>query len=390
MPPARSKAAAPSDKKQSAGQRLVLIHGDDDYLVAEEGRRTVAALTPPGNPEFGVETVDGLAVNQAEAETCFRRLFEALQTSSFFATEKVVWWRDTNLLGTDQTADSATVRDSVGSLANMLKGGLPPGVSFVITASNVDARKSIVKVIGQTGEVVAFKKDPYKARENEASAIRLAQETAERMDKEIDEGAALLLVEMTAGDSRTIVSEIEKLAAYTGDQKTISEEDVRAIASRRPGGIVWDLADALADRNLARILRVLDDLLFMGEEPVGLFFTLVTRVRLLLFLSILAERKLFKPGGDYNSFKSQLERLPAWVKENLPEDRKFNPLAGHPFALWKASVGVTRYTRSELQRAVVRLLECNERMFSGIGTPLDHFKEALVQICVKSPASKAA
>lgn len=379
-----------ADGAPGKNSRMVLIHGDDDYLIAEEARKIVATLMPPGGSEFNLEMVDGIASNQAEADAIFRKLFEALQTQSFFATEKVVWWRNTNLLGTEAVAEGAGVRESLNGLAKLLKAGLPAGFALVVTATGVDARKSLVRAFQEAGNVVAFKKDSYDRERNEAGAIRLAREAAARLDKQIEEGAALLLVEMTTGDSRTLVSEIEKLAAYSGEQKIIGEEEVRAVASRRPGGLVWDLADAVTERNLARVLRVLDDLLFMGEEPVGLFFTLVTRLRLLLFLSVLSERKVLKCGGDYASFKSQLDRLPASIVDNLPADKKLNPLAGHPYALWKASAGVGRYSPAELRQAMVILLECNERMFSGVGSHIDHLKEALIRICVKPAPIRAS
>jgi DNA polymerase III subunit delta len=307
-----------------------------------------------------------------------------LQSQSFFATEKIVWWRGTNLLGSNSTASAAGTADSLSGLDELIKAGLSNGTALVITATDVDGRKTIAKTLQKIGTAISFKIDPYKQQENQAQAASFAREVASKEGKQLDRDVDLLIAEMAGGDSRTIHSEVEKLATYVGDRPSIQEEDVRSIGSWRPGGVVWDLPDAVGERNLNKALSVLDDLLFMGESSIALLFTIISRVRLLLLLSALAEKKVIRTGSDYNSFKSQLDHAPAWVSENLPADKKLNPLASHPFVLWKASSGVARYSRAELQKALETLLECNERMVSSGGDPRDTLKETLLKICMKS------
>lgn len=78
-----------------------------------------------------------------------------------------------------------------------------------------------------------------------------------------------------------------------------------------------------------------------------------------------------------------MKELPEWVSGSLPQDKKLNPLAGHPYVIWKASSGAARYTRAELQQALETLLECNEQMFSSGSPKCDVLKNALVRICAK-------
>jgi DNA polymerase III delta subunit len=67
-------------------------------------------------------------------------------------------------------------------------------------------------------------------------------------------------------------------------------------------------------------------------------------------------------GDDYGRFKSRLERIPA---DQLPQDKRFNPLAMHPFVLQKALAQVRNYTTAELVRAMGLLLDCNRRLVSS-------------------------
>jgi DNA polymerase III delta subunit len=128
----KKKSASEVEDQQSESltkQNVYLIHGDDDYLVAQEARKILAALQPKGatmapGENFNVEMIEGDANNQGEAAAVFGRLFEALQSQSFFATDKVIWWRDTNLLGSSQTASAAAVADFIQTLDKALKAGI--------------------------------------------------------------------------------------------------------------------------------------------------------------------------------------------------------------------------------------------------------------------------
>lgn len=370
-------------KTKTEADSLYLIHGEDDFQVAEEARRIIALIMPKGASEFGLETIEGAAANQTEAAVIFKRLFESLRSQSFFATERVVWWRNTNLLGSNSTASSKDVSDFIGSLGEWIEAGLPTGIRLVITATELDGRKGIAKVLQKSGKVISFKTDPYKQQENQAQAADFAIKTAKEMGKALPEDAAVLLAEMSGGDRRTIHSEVEKLATYVGDQKVIGEQDIQAIGSWRPGGVIWDLPDAVGRRDLQKALEVLNDLLFLSENPIALLFAIITRIRLLLLLSVLVEKKLIRANGDYSSFKAQMDRLPSEVTENLPQDKKLNPLAAHPFVLWKAVSGTLHYHRSELQGALKILLEANERLVSSGGDPKNILEGALLKICVK-------
>lgn len=379
-PSASAGASAPIP---AADGRLHAIHGDDDFLVAEEGRRVIAQLTPKGASEFGLEIIEGAATNQGEAAAIFGKLFEALQAQSFFATEKVVWWRDTNLLGASTTASAADTSSFLAALDEQIRKGLPPGVALVITASDWDGRKSITKTLQKAGRVVEFKKDPYRQEENQARAAAFAREHATQLGKQLGDEAALLLAVMSDGDSRTMLGELEKISAYVGDRPAITEEDIRAIGSTRPGGVIWSLGDALGERKLGPCRDLLEGLLFGGEKPVGLLFTLISRVRLLLLLRSLVDQKLVSPGANYSSFKTQMERLPAALTESLPKDRKLNPLLTHPFVLHKALPGAARYTQAELLGAMQTLLEANEKLFSTGSDPKAVLDEAILHICMK-------
>ena len=97
----------------------------------------------------------------------------------------------------------------------------------------------------------------------------------------------------------------------------------------------------------------------------------------MLLLKEMLREGWIKPEMDYHRFKAQLERVPA---DQLPADKRFNPLALNPYVLYKALPQAKKYSQGELVRAMDLLLRCNQRLVSsGLDEALV-LQQTLVQI----------
>ena len=113
------------------------------------------------------------------------------------------------------------------------------------------------------------------------------------------------------------------------------------------------------------------------KSEIGLLYGLISKVRAMLLLKEMLREGWVKPDMDYNRFKAQLERVPA---DQLPEDRRFNPLAINPYVLYKALPQVKRYSEAELIRAMDLLFQCNLRLVSSSLDESLVLQQTLVQI----------
>jgi DNA polymerase III delta subunit len=146
-------------------------------------------------------------------------------------------------------------------------------------------------------------------------------------------------------------------------------EDVQTCVSRQKLARAFALAEALGDRNLAKLLKTLDEELWeirvgtdKRKSEIGLLYGLISKVRSLLMLKELLTNGTLKPARDYSGFKAQLDRIPA---SSMPSDRRFNPLASHPFVLFQAMKQAANYRTDELVEAMGVLLEANRRLVSA-------------------------
>ena len=210
-----------------------------------------------------------------------------------------------------------------------------------------------------------------------------------KREKEISAAALGELVIRAGLNARQLENEIEKLCVFTGERKKIELADVTTICAHNKTAKAFALGDALGDRDLPRLLKRLDEELWetkfdKDKSEIGLLYGLIGKVRAMLLLKEMLREGWVKETNDYNHFKSQLERVPA---DQMPVERKFNPLALSPYVLYKALPQVKKYSAAELVRAMDVLLRCNQRLVSsGLDEALV-LQQALVQIVAAGAAA---
>jgi DNA polymerase III subunit delta len=117
-------------------------------------------------------------------------------------------------------------------------------------------------------QVVEFARmEPNEAR---AFAMRLAAERGLKFGP----GALDLLAESTAGDPARLASELDKMSLFFGGQGgTVRAEEIRALVPNSSEATIFALVDALAHRDRADSLELLDRLVREGEYlPLALTF----------------------------------------------------------------------------------------------------------------------
>ena len=370
MPPSVLKRSAP----------LVLVCGEDDFAVKQRAKQIYLQWTEElGGMDH--EMIDAAVSHSGEALKALGKLREALQTLPFFGSGKVIWLQNCNFLS-DERAATKDVTESLAALAEELKEFPWQNVRLLISAGKVDKRKVFYKVLDKLGTVESFAGWSVDDRDWAGQAEAWARKGLRARQKEISDEALAELISRVGPNARQLDNEVEKVALYVGDRQEIEFDDVATICTRNKMARAFALGDALGDRDLPRLLARLDEALWEvkldpQKSEIGLLYGLIAKVRAMLLLKEMLREGWVKPDMDYNRFKAQLERVPA---DQLPEDRRFNPLALNPYVLFKALPQAKRYSEAELIRAMDLLFQCNLRLVS---TSLDEslvVQQTLVQI----------
>ena len=204
----------PKAKTKEASAKIYAVLGSDEAEVKRVAAELASSLTPPGAGDFGLEVIDGAADNADQAEARVREAIEALQTLPFFGNTKVVWLKNVNFLGDDQKARSAPVQSALDELSELIDGGFAPGITLLMSATEVDKRRSFYKTLVKRAEVQIFDRLDSSRGGWEEEALELVQQHAKKRELQFDEDALDLFVLLSGGDTRQIDNELEKIDTF--------------------------------------------------------------------------------------------------------------------------------------------------------------------------------
>src|SRR5947199_6041699 len=392
-------------KTKAANANIYAIVGSDEAEVKRVAAELASNLTPSGAGDFGLETIDGAADNAEQAAARVRSTIEALQTLPFFGSQKVIWLKNVNFLGDDPKARSTAVQSALEELSELLDRGFGSEITFLISATEVDKRRGFYKALIKRAELQVFDRiDSGRAGWGE-EATEIVRRRAKKRKLQFDDDALDLFVLLTGGDTRQIENELEKIDTYcsTGFQpvgqagvppkskavdktpghtpKTatprVTVDLVRELVPLSRAGIIFELSNALAVRDLELALTLVRRLLDQGESAIGILLAaIVPTIRNLLLAKDLMEgHGLQRPHSPFQ-FISAINRLPPKATEHLSRKKDGSINA---YALGIAAQDADQFETDQLIDAMRACLEANLQL---VTTQLDH-ELILTEVVVK-------
>jgi DNA polymerase-3 subunit delta len=121
-------------------------------------------------------------------------------------------------------------------------------------------------------------------RLKEAELFPWLDQEAQRLGKALTLAAAQRLVEIVGDNLAELSQELEKLALYAGEEKTLTPHLVNQLATHSRTYNIFALVDALGEPAAHKRLTALGQLLDLGEPPARILVMLARQLRLLLHL----------------------------------------------------------------------------------------------------------
>jgi DNA polymerase-3 subunit delta len=333
--------------------------------------------------------IDGTVDYADQAAQRVHQTIDALLTFPFFGGEKLVWLKNATFLDDSPAGRAEVVSEALEKLAGILRTGLPDKTHFLLSAVGIDKRRTFYKTLQKLADIAVFDAiDPGKSGW-EQDAMDLCRTLADERGLAFDGAALELCALFTGGDRRTLENEIEKLDLFLGEnRRRVTVADVRSLVALSRTGVIFELGNALAERNLTRCLTLLDQLLFQGETAIGLLLaTIIPTVRsLLIAKDLMLRHKLSRPAQPF-AFGRALEKLPAAALAHLP--RKKDGTVNF-YTLGLGAVHAHRYKLEELRAALKACLDANVRLITTSLDPSIVLSQLLVTIAApgKTPVQR--
>jgi DNA polymerase III subunit delta len=244
---------------------VYLIYGTEELLLERAEKRLRDRLAAVADLDFNMETFDG---TQASADD----VVNAANTMPFMSERRLVIVRDVDKMdAADLERLAAYAKDPA------------PYTCLVLAATKIAKNTKLYKAVAATG--VAFEYAAPKRNEYASEVVRLVRERG----RTIGLAAAQRLVDIVGRDLRRLDTEVEKLVAFAEGAGDVSVADVVAVAAESGEPSVFELTDAVGERDTTRAVRLLRRLL-AAETPYGVLAMLTRHVRALVGARALAAR----------------------------------------------------------------------------------------------------
>lgn len=276
------------DIRSGQFKNIYLLYGSENYLKQQYKQKLIQALIPPDDTinftRFeGQHTDPQLIIDQAE-------------TLPFFADYRLI-----------VIEDSGFFKNSCEALAKYLPA-VPSSTILVFAESEVDKRGKMYKAASKTGRAVEF------AQQSEQLLTRWILGRLKREQKKITQSVLQLFLSKTGTDMGSIDKELEKLLCYTMEKEVIEAADVEAICTEQVTNQIFEMVNAIGNREQKRALSFYYDLLALKEAPMRILFLINRQFRILLEL-----KSMKKAGLDAKTMASKAGIPPFAVKRTLAQ-----------------------------------------------------------------------
>lgn len=302
------------DIKNGQFKRIYLLTGEEVYLRNQYKKRLRNALLDPEDT-MNASSFEGKGINPGE-------IIDLAETMPFFADRRVI-----------MIEDSGFAKNACPELADYIPE-IPKSTCIILTESEVDKRGRVYKAIKNAGRIVEFK------RQDERTLARWVLGTLKKEGKNITEETMHAFLARTGAGMENIDRELEKLLCYTMNRDVITTADVEAVCTEQTENRIFDMVQAITEKDQRKALDLYADLLAMKEPPMRILFLIARQFNQLLQLKSLAGQGLDK---------SDLAK-----KAGVP-----------PFALGKYQAQCRRFTADQLRRAVEDCVDAEERVKTG-------------------------
>jgi DNA polymerase-3 subunit delta len=267
--------------------RFHFVCGSDEFLVGRVARERFEFLAADAADEFSREIVDGRANNVGEVETAVNRFREAVQTLPLFGGRRVVWLKDITFLADTPTGRAEGTLVQLDALKELLATVDPAAVGVLVTAAPVDRRRAFFKWCEAHSEFAFLGGD---AHGDTATLERVALAEAAEQRVTLTPPALALLVAKLQGNTRLLVEEVRKLAAFVGTENgAIEESHVAELTPNFGEGDFFEAAEAFFAGDLKWTLDALRRHFFAGGDARPVLSSLQNRNRLLLQIKMLVD-----------------------------------------------------------------------------------------------------
>jgi DNA polymerase-3 subunit delta len=292
--------------KRKKFRRLYLFYGPEDYLKEHYLHSIEDSLV-----DDNLKMLNRIVL---EGKVSVTEILDNCETMPVFSEKKVVVVKNSGMFKQKRKSEGNTrgKNPQDNELIRCMES-IPAYTCLIFYEEDIDKRLKAVKFVQDNGLLVEF---PYQ-KHNELT--RWVIKHFKFNKKSIDPLIASQLIESCDQGMKEILNEINKVIMYMGDRQEATVEDIEAVCSRSIKSRIFDLTDAIAERNCAKALRMLNDMIIL-KEPLPLILFMITRQ----FRQILEMKLLTSEGMSSKEAASKMRISPYAAGKIMKQTKSFS------------------------------------------------------------------
>lgn len=247
------------DLKAGTPGQLYVFHGEEKYRMEESLSALRRLLVPAGMEEFNYRTFSGKDLDVGE-------LVSAMDNLPMMSDRTLIQVTDFDLFGCAESKKEMLTRAFED---------LPDYLCLVFVYDVLDykiGRGKFQELVKKKGSIVDF----VPADRNDL--LDWIRRRFRELDKDIDDREGEYLIFLCGGLMTGLKMEIEKIASYAKGSR-ITQQDIDAVADPVLEARVFDMTDAVGNRNFGQALRVLSELYGLNQNPIMILAILGKHLR---------------------------------------------------------------------------------------------------------------
>jgi len=302
-----------------------VFFGSDEGAAASAAAKQYAELSA-NSDGWGNETIDGAAATADEAADIMRRAISGLQMVNMFGGRKIIWLKGATFLAdSPQGARSETVQAAMDDLLDVLDN-LPPDTFFLLSAAEMDKRRSFFKKLGSLAAVKEFTRIDISKPGWESEVAALTLRMAKPYALNFTNAALDLFVHRVNESTRQIANELAKFDVYLGpERREVTEEDVDLMVAVSRNGVIFEISRAIEQKDCRLAIRLVNEQLEHGEQGVTIMRAAIVPTVRNRFCARLLMDAFQVDTSNYRAFEASLGQLGPQDKKMLPLKKDGSP-----------------------------------------------------------------
>jgi DNA polymerase-3 subunit delta len=307
--------------KIKSGKIDSLYHftGEEDFLKEEAWRKISSILISEDLKSFNLNLLYG-------SETSAVEIINKVSTAPINSERRLVVVFDVHKL-------SPFYKDVL--LSYLAK--LPDFTCLILTSPKLDKKTKKTKFYLTLDKLATTVEFP---RLSDNRILTWVEAKFREYGRRIERGAVQILQNYVGNNLSDLASEIEKLVLYVGERESISSLDVESVVGLSKTYNIFQLNDAIGERDCKRALEILKNLFLIGEKPGTMIYRLTEHLEGLIKTKNFVPRK----GASLSSILNKV----------------------HPYYVQKYPKQAENFSQEELERGLVLLYQTDVDLKSSL------------------------